>query len=184
MTRASQRQLGKRPLDFTVDHQQLARLLDRHAASLALFARQWCGGETSADRPAADDAVQEAFLELVRQLRPPENPVAWLYRVVRNKAISAGRAAARRRKHESRAALVGDDWFEDLPENELDANLAARELAALPLELRESIVLRLWSGLSFEQIAEVTETSSSTAHRRYQAGIEALRERLRVEVET
>ena len=37
---------------------------------------------------AADDCVQEALIELARQPRVPENVVAWLYRVVRNRAVS------------------------------------------------------------------------------------------------
>ena len=53
----------------------LARLIDANAAPLVLYARQWC--------EAAEDVVQEAFLKLVRQSRPPVDVVAWLYRVVR-----------------------------------------------------------------------------------------------------
>ena len=50
-----------------------ARLIDTHAASLVLYARQWSG--------TPEDVVQEAFLKLVRQRRPPDDAVAWLYRV-------------------------------------------------------------------------------------------------------
>jgi DNA-directed RNA polymerase specialized sigma24 family protein len=50
----------------------------------------------------------------------------------------------------------------------------------LPLEQRETLVAHLWGGLTFEQIGELTGVSSSTAHRRYLAGLSALRERLRV----
>ena len=59
----------------------------------------------------------------------------------------------------------------------LDAQALARDLEMLPGEVREAIVLRLWGGLSFEQIAELTGTSTSTAHRRYISGLSALRER-------
>jgi RNA polymerase sigma-70 factor (ECF subfamily) len=48
-------------------------------------------------------------------------------------------------------------------------------LDALPVAVRETVVLRVWSELSFEQIAELTETSLSTAHRRYGEGLEMLR---------
>jgi DNA-directed RNA polymerase specialized sigma24 family protein len=54
----------------------------------------------------------------------------------------------------------------------------AAALGDLPLSQRESIVAHLWGGLTFEQIADVTGTSASTAHRQYQAGILELRERL------
>jgi RNA polymerase sigma-70 factor (ECF subfamily) len=40
------------------------------------------------------------------------------------------------------------------------------------------VVARTWGGLGFEQIAELVGCSTSTAHRRYVAGLAALRERL------
>ena len=43
------------------------------------------------------------------------------------------------------------------------------------IDQREAIVLRMWSGLSFEEIAELTGKSTSTAHRRYLAGLDTLR---------
>ena len=152
----------------------LTRLLDEHAAALALYARQWCHQQS---RHSAEDVVQEAFIRLVREQTAPNNVVGWLFRVVRNGAISASRSAERRARHEHRAAQLCEPWFEQNHGDALDAAAATQALAALPLEQRETIVLRLWGGLSFEQIAELTETSISTAHRRYLAGLSALRER-------
>src|SRR5438552_6813919 len=79
-------------MDATV----LGQLVDEHAAALELYARQWCA--------APEDVVQDAFLKLVKQRRLPRNVVPWLFRVVRNQAISHWRSAQRRRKHELRAA--------------------------------------------------------------------------------
>jgi RNA polymerase sigma-70 factor (ECF subfamily) len=36
----------------------------------------------------------------------------------------------------------------------------------------------LWGGLTFEEVAEIAGCSSSTAHRRYRAGLAHLRETL------
>jgi RNA polymerase sigma factor (sigma-70 family) len=153
-----------------MDAELLGRLVDEHAAALVLYARQWCA--------APEDIVQEAFLKLVAQRAPPEHMVPWLYRVVRNAAISAARAAQRRRHHESVAATRTPAWFQPAEGTGLDAEAATTALQALPLEQREIIVAHLWGGLTFEQIAELTGTSSSTAHRWYTAGLAALRERL------
>ena len=60
----------------------------------------------------------------------------------------------------------------------LDAIEAARALEELPVEQREVIIARLWGELSFEEIANIYGTAVSTAHRRYQQGIAALREKL------
>ena len=148
----------------------LAKLLDEHGPPLVLYARQWCN--------APEDVVQEAFLQLIRQKKPPDRVVPWLYRVVRNRAISVSRSQSRRQRYESAAAYRAEPWFLPVEDDCLDAAAASRALEELPLELRETIVARLWGGLSFDEIAELTETSISTAHRRYQAGLAALRARL------
>ena len=151
----------------------LTALVDRHAAGLVLYARQWCA--------APEDVVQAAFLKLARAGTPPENLVPWLYRVVRNGAIDAGRAARRRQKHEARAAERAPCWFTppDDPTG-LDARAATDALQAIPLDAREILVAHLWGGLTFEQIAATVGGSASTAYRRYAAGLELLRAHLKV----
>jgi RNA polymerase sigma-70 factor (ECF subfamily) len=164
-----------------MDPDWLGAMLDRHAAALELYARQWCAS------PDAEDVVQEAFLKLASLRVPPENPAAWLFRVVRNAAITASVAARRRRRHEA-SASEGRPWFSSSEGqgtgassgSAVDPETAAIELAALPLEQREVIVAHLWGGLTFEQIAEVAGSSSSTTHRLYQSGLKTLRERLGV----
>jgi RNA polymerase sigma-70 factor (ECF subfamily) len=148
----------------------LGRLVDQHAAALVLYARQWCA--------VPEDVVQEAFLKLVAQRAPPDNPVPWLYRVVRNAALGAARTERRRQRHEAVAAARAPAWFTDPDAAGLDVETATAALRALALDEREVIVARLWGGLTFEQIADVAGCSHSTAHRRYAAGLANLRERL------
>lgn len=152
---------------------ELALLVDRHSAALTLYARQWCA--------TPDDVVQTAFLKLVRQRVVPENRVAWLFRVVRNAAIDAGRSARRRQKYEHAAAVQTPLWF--VPTEDptgLDARAAASALQDLPEEIREIMVAHLWGGLTFEQIAEMVGGSASTCYRRFALGLDLLREKLGV----
>jgi RNA polymerase sigma-70 factor (ECF subfamily) len=150
----------------------LGRLLDRHAAALELYARQLCG--------CPEDVVQEALIELVGQPRVPDNVVAWLYRVVRNKAISASRSAQRRQRHETEAADCRPAWFERSAGDRIDADVAAVALESLPIDQREVVVARIWGRLSFQEIGQLVGVSDSTAHRRYEAALTALRQKLRV----
>ena len=175
----------------------LGRLLDEQGGALALYAAQWT------DSP--DDCVQEALIELARQRPVPDSPVAWLFRVVRNRAISRARAARRRERHESLAGElrlreregVGSLWPADTfpdgkshsakdsrPLYSAEPHEVAGALESLDREQREVIVARTWGGLGFEQIAELVGCSTSTAHRRYIAGLAALRERLDVACHT
>ena len=142
-------------------------------ASLALFARQWV------DAATADDVVQKALVALWSQGRPPNDPLAWTFIAVRNAAISAARAAGRRRKHE-RAASVRE-WFQPSLDDGLDAKAAEEALQELEQPFREVLILRLWGGLGFAEIAAITGTGLATAHGRYTAGIERLRLRLSIQ---
>ena len=150
---------------------QIADLIDAHAAALVLFARQWCA--------APEDVVQESFCKLAGQPSPPGDPVAWLYRVVRNAAIDAGKADRRRQRREAAVARPVP-WFDQVAVDGLEAATAVAALESLPAEQREVIVSRLWGGMTLEEIADVVGCSVSSAHRRFTAGIAALRERLGV----
>jgi RNA polymerase sigma-70 factor (ECF subfamily) len=147
----------------------LGDLYREHAPALRLYARQWGS--------SGEDLVQNAFVRLAQQNPPPSQVLPWLYRVVRNEALAAHRAAGRRRKREEGASSSSKEWFGEVGDR-LDADEAARILAELPLELREVIVARLWGGLTFEDIARLVGCSLPTAHRRYQTGLARLRERL------
>src|SRR5438105_10440927 len=146
-----------------------ARLMDTHGPPLILYARQWCA--------APEDVVQDAYLKLIALREEPREPVAWLYRVVRNGAIDAGRTAKGRRRRESAVARP-ERWFVEPAADGLDADEAVAALERLPIEQREVIVARLWGKLNFEQIAETAGCSASTAFRRFSAGIDALRKEL------
>ena len=160
---------------MTPEH--LAELVDRHAAVLTLYARQWCA--------CPEDVVQTAFLKLTRQRVDPDNPVAWLFKVVRNGSLDASRAARRRQKHEGHLAESRVDWF--MPPDDptgLDSQVVVRALNELPAEIREITVMHLWGGLTFEEIATTVGGSASTCYRRYASGLTQLREKLSMPCQT
>jgi RNA polymerase sigma factor (sigma-70 family) len=151
-----------------MDPDHLGYLIDRYLPALILYARQWCR--------APEDVVQEAFIKLAKQTEPPIHPVAWMYRAVRNRAISESRSERRRQNHEGKVAAGAALWFTPSEDPaRLDAIAATRALGSLPLEQREIIVAHLWGGLTFEQIAELTGGSAATCWRRYTAGLSTLR---------
>jgi RNA polymerase sigma factor (sigma-70 family) len=149
--------------------EELGRLYRVHAPALRLYARQWPEGD--------EDLVQDAFVKLAQQSPPPGQVLPWLYRVVRNGALAAGRGEARRRRREGRASAP-EAWFAAANDH-IDGREATRLLAELPLEQREVVVARIWGGLTFEEVARLAGCALPTAHRRYQAGLAALRKRLK-----
>lgn len=160
-------QLGinvKQPIDAA----QIGDLFEHHAARLELYAAQWVSN--------GEDCVQEAFIELARQTEPPENPVAWLYRVVRNRALNAARSAQRRAGHERSAAVV--DGVTIQANRKLELEEVRAHLEQMPNRDRELIVLRIWSDLTWKEISELTRMSTSAAHRHYEAALKKLKQKL------
>jgi RNA polymerase sigma factor (sigma-70 family) len=133
------------------DVSRSAELAVAHSARLGLYARQWL------DAAAAADVVQEALVTLLSCGRAPDDPVAWMYTAIRRRAIDMARSAARRRA----------DWFEADADAALDGEAAQRAMEQLPRELREIVVLRIWGGLGFVQIAGIAQVSVGTAHQRF-----------------
>jgi RNA polymerase sigma-70 factor (ECF subfamily) len=155
-----------------IDAELLGRLLDELGPPLALYASQWTD--------AAEDCVQEALVELARQPTVPENVRAWLYRVVKHRAINVARSTRRRRERETRAAIwrAGSSptptGAVDRPArwNEMDVMEA---LDRLEPGAREVIVMRIWGALSYDEIASTLSMSTSTVHRHYHRALEKLR---------
>ena len=89
-----------------VDPTKLGRWFDAYGAQLLLYARQWLSrtGE-------AEDVVQDVFLRLIGQPQEPQNTKAWLYRAVRNAAVSAARTHRRRADREQRVARDRPEWL-------------------------------------------------------------------------
>jgi RNA polymerase sigma factor (sigma-70 family) len=147
--------------------EELQRFLEQHEKCLILYARQWCN--------TPEDVVQEALMELVRKQLDPMQNTAWVYTVVRNKAVSVSRRSTKQKP------MVGQDcepWFEPNTGDAIDAHAAQLHLQELDESIREVLVLKLWGGLSFEEIAPLAQCSKSEAHRRYQQGLELLRKKM------
>lgn len=157
------------PPDDGADPAKLAAWFDQCAPALVLYVRQWL------DPAGADDVVQELFVKLLSQRALPRNAGAWLYRSARNAAISQGRSFWRRKRREQVVARQRVELFDARPEDAIDATAASEAVKRLPPEQREVVVLRVWSGLTLAEIADVTCTSVSTAFARYRAGLSEIR---------
>ncbi|MEM7785130.1 MAG: sigma-70 family RNA polymerase sigma factor [Planctomycetota bacterium] len=155
-----------------IEPQELAVLLNQHSAHLALYAAQWTR--------QSEDCVQESFVELATQTNRPTNPIAWLYSVVRNRAINQSRSDQRRKQREQQ--LAKPDWEASQVDHELQNVEQQSELVvaldSLSRQEREWVILRIWSGLTWDEIASITSTSSSSAQRNYASALKKMRTHL------
>ena len=150
----------------------LGRWYDELGSALALYARQV--GEPH----EAEDVVQEVFLRLMAQRVAPHDVKAWLFRAVRNEAISRGRSRRRRKLRERRQAVGRVELFEPRADDLLDARAAQAALERLDADQRELVVLRIWADMTLDQIARTTGLSVATVFRRYRAALAAIRKEM------
>jgi RNA polymerase sigma-70 factor (ECF subfamily) len=125
-----------------------------------------------ADRAAAEDAIQEVFLQMARVSDRGgfEVTFAYLATTVRNTCYTALRR--QRRRHE-----VGEPILESAsPEaTEEERMMIDQALKALPAEQREVVYLKVFEGLTFQEIADRCDISINTAGSRYRYAMQSLR---------
>ena len=102
-------------------------------------------------------------------------PLLYLYRCVRNVAIDWTRAQERRQRHEKEAPVQQTGCPADalLEQSEMEQSIQ-EALSKLPGNQREVVVLRVWSGMTFDQIGKVLSIPLSTAHAMYGAAMHSL----------
>lgn len=146
-----------------------------HGAALLLFARQFGAG-----RADAEDIMQEAFVRCWRSRDRAEDVVAYMFGCVKRCALEWQRASYRRARRElARASLPhAQDLFAPNPETDDWLPAIEAALGELPDEQRQVLVMKIWGGLSFPQIAGALDLSPNTAASRFRYGLEKLRQRL------
>lgn len=158
----------------------LDQAMDRHAAALVLFARQFT--RSHAD---AEDIVQEAFVRFWRSGRRANDPLAYLYACVRNYALDERRSQTRRSRREQAAAANESClplFLQDCERKELSIAVQGA-LDGLPREQAEVLVMKIWGQLTFAQIAEALAISPNAAASRYRYAAESLRQALAQEMQ-
>ena len=148
--------------------------LDRHGAALVLFARQWVSS-----RADAEDIVQEAFVRFWRSRDRAKDPAAYLYACVKRCVLDWRRGRSRQSRREQAAARPEASSLFDGPLEQDERRAAVEDaLRTLPQDQREVLVMKIWGGLSFPQIAESQGVSPNTAASRYRYALAKLREQL------
>jgi RNA polymerase sigma-70 factor, ECF subfamily len=147
---------------------------ERHGAALVLLARQWVDC-----RLAAEDIVQEAFVRFWRAREQVADPAAYLYACVKRCALDSQRGRGRQNRREQAAARPEAEgpFTGSMEDGERRAAIALA-LRGLPEDQREVLVMKVWGGLTFVQIAQVLQVSANTAASRYRYALAKLREQL------
>ena len=150
------------------------------------------------DPSDASDTTQEIFLKVFRGMRSfhgESSLKTWIYRIAVHEASNRRRWWSRHKAHETSIEpedSSGGEWtpsiksllvdhrdspFDSFAHEEVRARVE-EELRQVPEPFRTTIVLRDLEGLSYEEIAEITQVSLGTVKSRVTRGRQALRLRL------
>jgi RNA polymerase sigma-70 factor (ECF subfamily) len=144
--------------------------LDAHAARLLLYARQQT--RTEAD---AEDVLQDALVESWERAAGQPPPLPLVFTTIRRRAIDLARGNDRRAAREQPDEPLAP-WFDPDPAGHEAQQLLADAVKQLPEPQREVLTLKVWGGLTFQQIADATGTPANTVASRYRYALDALRQ--------
>lgn len=154
----------------------LHAVLQRYEQPLIGYAVKLVG-----DADAARDLAQDTFLALCRKPLEPDDPKLgpWLYRVLRHRAIDRLRKERRMHRLEAPDASPTPEIPPGLEaERRDDAARLEAALAQLPPRQQEIVWLRFRSGLSYREIAAITNTTTGGVGAQLHAALNRLRDRL------
>ena len=158
-------------------------LFIEHRGSLVDYATRIVGSRTQ-----AEDLVQEAWLRFdkVARQRLLDEPLGYLYRIVRNLALDRRRRQAHESRYVSPAADVDiGQAAEDRPSPETEAGDRAElqavldAMAELPERTRLALELHHFEGCRLREIADRLSISVTLAHSLVTEAVEHLRRRMR-----
>jgi len=144
-------------------------IYEAKAAALILYGRA-----LGLSHGEAEDVLQETFIALMQKAEMPREPEHYCLRSFRNRALNYKRSLWRRLTRE----LESTRWFEKTEGESPAERIAMQQLAELPPEQREVIVLKIWNRCTFEEIGELLEISPNTAAGRYRYGLQKIKAQL------
>lgn len=178
MTPTLQRPTSERvALPAAGDHDAFASFYRTYCdAVLWYFRRRVRDAELAADLMM--EVFAAALLACHRETIEPEDAVAWLFGVARNKLADSYRrgtveASARQRLGLERLAVTDDDLerIDDLTHEDRIIEL----VAALPAEQREVVVARVLADEDYDRIAERMGTSPMVVRKRLSRALRGLK---------
>ena len=156
--------------------------LDENSARLFLYARQQTRSQAD-----AEDVLQNALLQLVRAVECGEfrgQPSQWLsytLSAIRHLAADEARRRLTRQGYEQNVRpepSEDDPWLRCELDDELHRRHVEHVLHTLPKNYTEVLILKIWEGLTFSQIAQLTGENMNSITSRYRRALSLFREML------
>ena len=151
--------------------EQLVCLFETHKRQLYVAALA-----ITRERSSAEDAVQDAVLAISELKTNPLDLKAYLFRTVRNKALHCIKQSQRFKADTDASSVI--DTNNCSAEQIVFASQVTEHLSTLDSNQQQVIIMKLFAGFTFQQIATITESSPNTVASWYRRGLKQLKEKI------
>jgi RNA polymerase sigma factor (sigma-70 family) len=161
----------------TAKRQEFKEIFNRFEIPLLQYAQRITG-----NREQARDVVQETFVKFQRNgaVRSKEEPATWLFTVCRNAALNVCRKE-RRMMYVDDEVIEARESEQAMPFDRLEQQEATGFLlqivGTLPPRQQEVIQLKFQNDLSYQQIAEILQTTANNVGVLLHTALKTLRQR-------
>lgn len=157
--------------DEATKQASFAELYARHSSRIFLYCRRAVG-----DNPVADDLFQEIFLSFLKSSENDnhvDNVPAYLVRIARNTILNSKRTP-------KPVTIELEDFHLPYTDNKYESQeivqLIEAALDTLPEDQRECYALQLYSGLTYNEIADLMNVPVTTVRNRVVRAKKKIRE--------
>src|SRR5687768_5398935 len=152
------------------DERAFVSLYERYKRRVFAYCLKMVGS-----REMAEDVFQETFVRVARKRDhfKSGNFAGWLFAIARNLCLNALRDNV---QHVSLDEVQDSLPSEEEPEYEITSEILRSAIDQLSPDLREALVLRVYSGFSYNEISEITGTKLATVKVRIFRGKQRLHE--------
>ena len=161
----------------TAKREEFDEIVHRFEIPLLQYAQRITG-----NREQARDVVQETFVKFQRNgaLRREDEPATWLFTVCRNAALNMCRKE-RRMMYVDEEVIEARESEQPMPFDQLEQKEATgfllRIVGTLPPRQQEVIQLKFQNDLSYQQIAEIMQTTANNVGVLLHTALKTLRQR-------
>ncbi len=148
---------------------KLAKLFNSHQRQLYV-----CAIAITKSRESAEDAVHDALIAVSETPNAPLDLKSYLFKTVRTKALHIHQKNKRQPPQLSAFIEVNQLSHDD----RYFYNQALKCMDTMEPDQQHTLIMKLMGGLTFQEIANYTNTSINTVASRYRRGLATLQEKL------
>lgn len=153
---------------------QLERLFASHHRAFFVAALS-----ITRNRATAEDAVHDALLAVASVATEPDDLKAYVFRVIRNKALLQLRQAKKRDTESRQWEFIAEESLNGLDaEQRVFLDQALKRLETLETQHQQVLIMKIFADLTFREISEAMDSPLNTVTSWYRRGLKQLQENL------